>query len=79
MAHTSQAVGNLARWTDDNDRETEGEMNNPEIPDNSEPKQIPCEVYSRIVGYLRPVQDWGPGKQIEFEDRKTYDIREVKS
>lgn len=54
-------------------------MNNPEIPDNSEPKQIPCEVYSRIVGYLRPVQDWGPGKQIEFEDRKTYDIREVKS
>jgi hypothetical protein len=35
-------------------------------------KQIPCEVYSRIVGYLRPVQNWNKGKQQEFEDRQTY-------
>ncbi|MFA5076337.1 MAG: anaerobic ribonucleoside-triphosphate reductase [Patescibacteria group bacterium] len=33
----------------------------------------PCEVYSRIVGYLRPVQQWNKGKQAEFIDRKTYD------
>lgn len=33
---------------------------------------IPCEVYSRIVGYLRPVQDWNEAKQQEFKDRKTY-------
>ena len=32
-----------------------------------------CEVYSRIVGYLRPVSQWNPGKQQEFKDRKTYD------
>ena len=31
-----------------------------------------CEVYSRIVGYLRPVQQWNEGKQKEFEDRKEY-------
>ena len=28
-----------------------------------------CEVYSRVVGYLRPVQQWNEGKQAEFEDR----------
>ena len=30
------------------------------------------EVYSRIVGYYRPVQNWNAGKQQEFEDRKEY-------
>jgi len=34
-------------------------------------KQIPCEVYSRVVGYFRPVQHWNPGKQQEFKERKT--------
>jgi anaerobic ribonucleoside-triphosphate reductase len=32
----------------------------------------PCEVYSRVVGYLRPVQQWHKGKQSEYKDRKTY-------
>lgn len=32
-----------------------------------------CEVWSRIVGYLRPVVQWNAGKQAEFEMRKTYD------
>ncbi len=36
--------------------------------------RIPCEVYSRIVGYLRPVQAWNEGKQQEFRERKTYDL-----
>ena len=31
-----------------------------------------CEVYSRIVGYLRPVQQWNRGKQEEFNDRKEF-------
>lgn len=35
-------------------------------------KRIACEVYSRIVGYLRPVADWNKGKQQEFSERKTY-------
>jgi ribonucleoside-triphosphate reductase len=29
------------------------------------------EVYSRIVGYLRPVQQWNPGKQAEFAERRS--------
>jgi ribonucleoside-triphosphate reductase len=32
-----------------------------------------CEVWSRSVGYLRPVDQWNAGKQIEYADRKTYD------
>jgi ribonucleoside-triphosphate reductase len=34
----------------------------------------PCEVYSRIVGYLRPVQQWNEGKQQEFKQRKNFKI-----
>jgi len=30
------------------------------------------EVYSRIVGYLRPIQNWHPGKRAEFSLRKTF-------
>ena len=28
-----------------------------------------CEVYSRTVGYIRPVNQWNDGKQAEFRDR----------
>ena len=34
-----------------------------------------CEVYSRVVGYIRPVNQWNKGKQIEFSDRKTFSIQ----
>jgi len=34
----------------------------------------PCEVYSRIVGYIRPVQQWHFGKQEEFRQRKTFKL-----
>ncbi|HOK59925.1 MAG TPA: anaerobic ribonucleoside-triphosphate reductase [Candidatus Dojkabacteria bacterium] len=33
-----------------------------------------CEVYSRVVGYIRPVTQWNPGKQSEFGDRVTFHI-----
>lgn len=32
------------------------------------------EVYSRITGYYRPVQNWNDGKRAEFSNRKVYDI-----
>ena len=32
------------------------------------------EVYSRITGYYRPVQNWNDGKTQEFKDRKVYDL-----
>ncbi|RLC40260.1 MAG: ribonucleoside triphosphate reductase [Candidatus Nealsonbacteria bacterium] len=34
----------------------------------------PCEVYSRVVGYLRPVQQWNKGKAQEFKERKEFKI-----
>ena len=36
--------------------------------------QIPCEIYSRIVGYLRPVQNYNPGKKEEYMMRKKFVI-----
>jgi len=33
-----------------------------------------CEVYSRVVGYLRPVAQWNAGKQEEFRLRRSYRI-----
>ena len=49
---------------------------------NPEPKthvlelvvRVPCEVYSRVVGYLRPVQNWHQGKQQEFRERKVFRV-----
>ena len=32
-------------------------------------KKIPCEVYTRVVGYYRPVQNWNAGKEVEYHDR----------
>jgi anaerobic ribonucleoside-triphosphate reductase len=32
-----------------------------------------CEVYSRIVGYIRPVSQWNMGKQQEYTERKMYE------
>lgn len=37
-------------------------------------RAIACEVYSRVVGYYRPVQAWNRGKQQEFEDRQMIDL-----
>ncbi len=33
-----------------------------------------AEVYSRITGYYRPVQNWNDGKSQEYKDRVTYDV-----
>ncbi len=35
-----------------------------------------CEVYSRIVGYHRPVENWNTGKKEEFKNRFTYSVAE---
>jgi ribonucleoside-triphosphate reductase len=37
--------------------------------------QSDCEVYSRIVGYLRPVQQWNKGKKAEFAKRASFTIQ----
>jgi len=37
-----------------------------------EAERVQAEVYSRVVGYLRPVEQWNAGKQAEFADRKVF-------
>ena len=37
----------------------------------------PCEVYTRVVGYLRPVNQFNLGKQQEFKERKEFKIRKL--
>lgn len=39
---------------------------------NTAKKRTPCEVYSRVVGYIRPVQQWNAGKLEEWKQRKTF-------
>ena len=34
------------------------------------------EVWSRVVGYLRPVQNFHKGKKMEYDERLKYQIRE---
>jgi ribonucleoside-triphosphate reductase len=36
-------------------------------------KETECEVFARVVGYLRPVKQWNEGKQAEFSQRKLFD------
>ncbi|MCX6719687.1 MAG: hypothetical protein NTV36_01080 [Candidatus Staskawiczbacteria bacterium] len=31
-----------------------------------------CEVYSRVVGYIRPVEQWHKGKKQEYKERKEF-------
>lgn len=33
-------------------------------------RKVPTEIYSRVVGYYRPVSQWNKGKVAEFKERK---------
>lgn len=33
-----------------------------------------CTVYSRVVGYLSPIDNWNTGKKEEYKDRKEYEV-----
>ncbi len=41
-------------------------------------KKVPVEVYSRVVGYFRPVNQWNKGKKEEFSERKEYSLSSVR-
>lgn len=42
-------------------------MNNPKC-------QQPTEVYSRVCGFFRPVQQWNKGKREEFKERTPFKV-----
>ena len=37
-------------------------------------KRTPCEIYSRIVGYLRPVSQWNDAKVSEYKSRVNFSL-----
>lgn len=37
-----------------------------------------CEVYSRVVGYIRPVSQWNDGKRSEYNDRVEFNLNNNK-
>ena len=39
--------------------------------------KMPCEIYSRVCGYCRPVTQWNKGKQEEFNERKMMKIKSL--
>ena len=50
-------------------------MVSPELRDSPVQRQRQvCEVYSRVVGYLRPTVQWNAAKRQEFKDRVTFRI-----
>ncbi len=45
-----------------------------ETKTNIKTKKIPTEIYSRVVGYFRPVSNWNAGKKKEFSERKEFKV-----
>jgi anaerobic ribonucleoside-triphosphate reductase len=37
-------------------------------------KRIPCQIFSRVVGYYAAVQDWNKGKKQEWKEREVYRV-----
>jgi hypothetical protein len=42
-------------------------------------KRVPVEVYSRVVGYFRPVNQWNKGKKEEFFERNEFDPKDIEN
>ncbi len=55
-------------------RGCDGKYNNAKVENMDENKRTRCEVYSRVVGYLRPVDQWNVGKQAEFDERREFEV-----
>lgn len=44
------------------------------IADLKEEERQKCEIWSRVMGYHRPVAGWNIGKKQEFHDRKYFKL-----
>lgn len=45
--------------------------------ERTEEGRVPCEVYTRVMGYIRPVSWYNPGKKTEFYSRKYFKENKV--
>jgi len=51
-------------------------MSDDEIMKEFEVHGTECEIYSRVVGFFRPVKAWNAGKQEEYKDRVEFVLEE---
>lgn len=45
-----------------------------EVLNGLESQRTKCEIYSRVVGYISPVNQWNEGKQSEYADRVEFNV-----
>ena len=45
----------------------------------NEEKRQPCEIFSRVVGYFRPVSEWNDAQKEIFKDRRKFKIEDNKN
>jgi len=45
--------------------------------EKTEEWRTPCQVYTRVMGYIRPVSNYNPGKKSEFYSRKYFEENKV--
>ena len=53
-------------------------MTNEEELEKEKDKRTLCEIFSRVMGYLRPVSQYNIGKKQEFADRKWFKEEKIK-
>ena len=53
-------------------------MTDNEILSNNKEERQECEVYTRCMGYFRPVSQYNKGKQSEFKERKWFTEEKIK-
>lgn len=39
-----------------------------------EAQRTPCEIYSRVVGYITPIARWNDGKRAEYDERVEFEV-----
>ena len=44
------------------------------MPENKQIKRQPCEIFTRVVGYMRPVKQFNDAKRAEYFDRKNFKV-----
>ncbi len=56
----------------------QGPHASPAIPTLSDDERQPCEIWTRVMGYHRPMSSFNIGKKGEFHERKYFSEREAR-
>lgn len=56
------------------DNMPKGQISVTELKDN---ERQPCEIWSRVMGYFRPLSEFNIGKKSEFYERKCFDENKI--